>query len=236
MGVDFWLGGRIGAWVLDQVEPDRVSRVITFEEAIARRAKELNLRVELGNVNSLGGPYEQTAFSVHYPRVVGKTVLSAYQKTYNLHPGYLPYGRGYYPVFWGLYDGTPMGATLHEMTAGVDQGPIVDQIMVATNEGDTGDTAHRRVTEAEKELFRRWWWPISEGDYPQAHPQSGNGSYHSKADFEALKRGDAWRSMTGEQFLRLVRCLTFDGYPGWSVTLGGQEFELVVKRRDTRTQ
>jgi len=43
----------------------------------------------------------------------------------NAHPGLLPYYRGMDPVLWSVYQKDPVGATVHIMTSGIDEGPIV---------------------------------------------------------------------------------------------------------------
>lgn len=44
----------------------------------------------------------------------------------NLHCGKVPEYRGAPPVFWELYDGVEqVGVTVHRVTAGVDQGPVL---------------------------------------------------------------------------------------------------------------
>ena len=44
----------------------------------------------------------------------------------NLHCGKVPEYRGAPPAFWELYDGvSEVGVTIHEVTAGIDQGPVL---------------------------------------------------------------------------------------------------------------
>ena len=42
----------------------------------------------------------------------------------NIHPGLLPEYRGVDPVLWTLSEGGMLGATLHLMSAGIDEGPL----------------------------------------------------------------------------------------------------------------
>lgn len=42
----------------------------------------------------------------------------------NVHPGLLPNFRGLDPVLWSLYYRQPVGATVHKISAGIDEGPI----------------------------------------------------------------------------------------------------------------
>lgn len=43
----------------------------------------------------------------------------------NAHPGLLPEFRGVDPVFWAVAEDAEVGATVHTMTEGIDEGPIL---------------------------------------------------------------------------------------------------------------
>jgi methionyl-tRNA formyltransferase len=149
---------------------------------------------------------------------------------YNLHPGFLPWGRGYYPVFWALWEQTPAGATMHEISPGVDEGPIVAQSRIEITEDDTGGTLHARVVQAEKRLFRRFWPQFVSGEIPPAVPQVGTGTYHTRREFFDLKRNAHWRSMSTQDMIRLIRAYTFPGCKGLEVHLGRQAFTLTLEQ------
>ncbi len=54
----------------------------------------------------------------------------------NVHPSLLPTGRGAEPVFWTLRRGESVtGATVHQMDAGLDTGPIVAQATIEVPAG-----------------------------------------------------------------------------------------------------
>jgi methionyl-tRNA formyltransferase len=225
--VDLYLGSAVGLWALDQVRPEEIGLVFTFDEDIAAAATGLGLDVRSGDANELEFEAAPVAFSVHYPRIIRPHLIARYRNIYNLHPGYLPWGRGFYPVFWALWENTPAGATLHEITAGVDEGPVVGQIQVDYDEADTGGSLHEGVRMAEEQLFRDFWPSISAGRPLPAveQPQSG-GSAHLKKEFFELKQQARWEEMTASELVKLVRCLSFPGYSGLEITLGGKRFAL----------
>ena len=99
-----------------------------------------------------------------------------------MHPGLLPYGRGTCPVFWALWEGTPAGATLHELTAGITAGPIVEQREVAVLPSDTGERLDDRVQGAARELFSRWLARLAAGERPSTRPQPDGGTSHALAE------------------------------------------------------
>lgn len=178
MSVDLYLGADIGRWVLTKVLPADVGRVVSEEESLLREAADAGF--------SLAGPPSHLALSVHYPLLFTHDDLDAYHAVYNLHPSYLPYGRGYYPMFWALYAGEPAGATLHRINGGIDTGPIVDQVSVYHDATDDGPSLYRRVRAAERDLFLRYWPHLANGVELPAHVQPPGGSYHSKSAFEYL--------------------------------------------------
>jgi len=102
--VDLFLGGPLGLWVLDNVDPNTINQIVTEDDAIFDRAYELRL----------SGIYTHDAvapigLSVHYPRLLDADTIAKYEHIYNIHPGLLPWGRCYYPVFWALWANEPAG-------------------------------------------------------------------------------------------------------------------------------
>ena len=230
--IDLYLGSDLGLWALDQIPFDLVNQVITLDDQISDHAEAKNLKVNFGNANEVDFEPAQVGFSVHYPRILKQDLISCYQKIYNLHPGFLPWGRGYYPVFWALWEGTPAGATLHEIVAGVDEGPVVDQIQVEQVPHDTGYSLFARVRQAEKQLFMKYCAKIAEGENLPAFVQPPGGTYHTKKDFYGLKNPENWRSMTAAELVKLIRCLSFPGYSGLEVFEGGKKFSLSAEMVD----
>lgn len=227
--VDLYLGGDLGIWALEQVQVEHVGQVLTLDGDIAALARASGVRVWTENANKVGFEPSPVAFSVHYPRILKPPLVDRYRRIYNLHPGYLPWGRGFYPIFWGMWEQTPVGATLHEITPGIDEGPIVAQRQVEVRDDDTGASLFERVRTAEKAIFDAYWPRIVSGESLPTMPQPPGGSYHSKQDFYALKQGADWSRMAGADLIRLIRCLSFPGYTGLEIELSQQRFELSLR-------
>jgi methionyl-tRNA formyltransferase len=67
--------------------------------------------------------------SVFYDRIIKDWFIRRCNKILNLHNGPLPKYRGVSPINWALKNGEPEhGVTLHEITPGIDDGPIVAQL------------------------------------------------------------------------------------------------------------
>jgi methionyl-tRNA formyltransferase len=207
---DLLVGSDLGAWALGQVSPTLVGTVISEESPLLREAATRGFRTG-------PGPVGRIAVSVHYARILRADELAAYERCFNVHPGFLPWGRGFFPVFWALWNGEPAGATVHEMTSGVDRGPIVLQKRVRKRAKDTGGSLLRRVRGAERRLFMKLWESIVSAGDLHSTPQRSGGSYHSKASFFELRDRADIEGYAPADLARLVRAMTCPPYPGLSI-------------------
>jgi methionyl-tRNA formyltransferase len=70
------------------------------------------------------------AFSVFYDRIIKPWFIARCGRILNLHNGPLPRYRGVSPINWALKNGERMhGVTIHEITPGIDDGPICGQTL-----------------------------------------------------------------------------------------------------------
>ena len=92
-------------------------------------------------------------------------ILKYVENSINIHPSYLPYGRGRDPVVWAIRDQVPAGVTLHEISLGVDAGDIWYQEEVPYDFPVTGKTLYERVVAACIHVFKTHWPRIRCLDY-----------------------------------------------------------------------
>jgi methionyl-tRNA formyltransferase len=194
-------------WVLESVDRSDVRSVVTLDESVARVAAERGFRL----AEEPGGA--DVGLSVHFARILSARELARYSRAYNLHPGYLPWGRGTFPLVWSIWLGEPAGATLHRMVPRVDAGPIVARRRLRPRHQETAFQLFERVRRLERLLFRAWWPVLTNGGSLPEVPQPSGGSYHSKAEFEALLETDP-SGLDEERLGRLRRALAFPGRPG----------------------
>ena len=72
----------------------------------------------------------------------------------NSHPALLPAFPGAHAVADALAAGVDeTGATVHEVDAGTDTGPVLDQVRIPVHDGDTEATLHERIKVAERRLL-----------------------------------------------------------------------------------
>jgi methionyl-tRNA formyltransferase len=69
------------------------------------------------------------AFSVFYDHILDEEFIESCGRVLNLHNSPLPRYRGVSPINWALRNEEPShGVTIHEITPGIDSGPIVAQL------------------------------------------------------------------------------------------------------------
>lgn len=69
------------------------------------------------------------AFSVFYDKIIKEWFIKKCSRILNLHNGPLPRYRGVSPINWALKNGEAHhGVTIHEITPGIDDGPIYSQV------------------------------------------------------------------------------------------------------------
>ena len=90
-----------------------------------------------------------------FMKILGPVVLRFHQgKIINTHPALLPNFPGAHAVRDALAAGvTETGTTIHFVDKGVDTGEVIAQARVKVEPGDTQDSLHERIKQAERELL-----------------------------------------------------------------------------------
>lgn len=145
-------------------------------------------------------------FSIHCKQIF-PDVLVKEKLCINLHPGYNPYGRGWYPQVFSIINGTPAGATLHVMDEFIDAGMIIDRTEVVVKDTDTSLTVYHKVIEAEKKLLLKNLLGIIENKYNTFAPEV-EGVVNSIADFDRLCHLNIKHIGSLESHIKLLRALT----------------------------
>lgn len=125
----------------------------------------------------------------------------------NVHPGYNPLNRGWYPQVFSIINELPLGATIHEIDEELDHGRIIAREKVQVYAWDTSLTAYNRVQELEIALLKRHLPAILEGAY-KAFPPEEEGSVKLKKDFEALREIDLNEIVTFREAINRLRALS----------------------------
>jgi phosphoribosylglycinamide formyltransferase-1 len=91
-----------------------------------------------------------------YMRLLSPQFIAAYEnRIINIHPSLLPLFPGLHTHQRALDAGMKVaGCSVHYVTEGVDEGPIVAQAVVPVLDGDTAETLAARVLTAEHRLYK----------------------------------------------------------------------------------
>ncbi len=177
--------------------------------------------------------------SVYYTQLFDESLLGTVDGlAVNFHPSLLPRHRGTAPLIWAIAEGDTMtGVSVHELTLGVDTGPLLWQRPLAIHPDDTGFTLHLKaallVSATAAELLRR----VAGGRaLPEPVQQSGTATVHTSRDPQ-LNRID-W-SDSAERVRNIIRALAAPlpgAYTTWQGrTLGLEELRLVNATGPART-
>ena len=148
--------------------------------------------------------------SIHYKQLFPVNLLKNV-RCYNLHPGYNPINRGWYPQVFAIIKDTEIGATFHEIDSEIDNGDIIYREIVPKFPWDTSFDLYNRVVDKEVEIYERFIECVISNEYTKIKPESG-GVLHLKKDFNELLQIDLNKNGTYKEFIDLLRALTFDKY------------------------
>ena len=92
-------------------------------------ARNKNIKIiESGNYKDIKGEIN-LCISVFYEKIIKQEFIDRCKKIINLHNSPLPKYRGVRPINWALKNGEKThGVTIHEISEGIDDGPIYGQI------------------------------------------------------------------------------------------------------------
>lgn len=126
----------------------------------------------------------------------------------NLHPGFNPDTRGWYPQSFALARGLRVGFTVHIMDEKIDNGPIILRREIPIHASDTSRSLYDRILAAEIASFDEWLPSLVDGTY-RAEPTGAPGNYHSRSDFADLCALDLDEVGTFREFYNRLRATSF---------------------------
>jgi methionyl-tRNA formyltransferase len=129
----------------------------------------------------------------------------------NVHPGFNPFNRGWFPQVFSIINGMKAGVTIHEIDEQLDHGPIIVQKEYEIKSWDTSGSAYTNIMKIERELLLEHYPSIRTGLYSAWHAE-GEGNINYMRDFEDLKQIDLSKHGCFRDFLNHVRALTHGDY------------------------
>jgi methionyl-tRNA formyltransferase len=147
--------------------------------------------------------------SVHCKQIFPKEIVDNVN-CINIHPGYNPYNRGWFPQVFSIINNKPLGVTIHKMDEKLDHGEILFRENIEINEWETSYDLYEKIMKKEVELISDKLLDILIGNYNLISVEEGNVNYIS--DFKKMCALDLDEKLSMREAISKLRALTFNGY------------------------
>lgn len=144
--------------------------------------------------------------SVHCKQLFPKKLIN-HVKCINIHPGYNPSNRGWYPQVFSILNDDIIGATIHEIDEEIDHGPIIARETVIKDSIDTSGSLYDKILQKEIELFEKHFSSILDNSYAVEYPEN-EGKLYLKKDFNDLCKLDLNEISSLKNFIQKMKALT----------------------------
>lgn len=148
--------------------------------------------------------------SVHCKQLFPAELVSSV-RCINVHPGFNPFNRGWYPQVFSLINGLPCGVTIHEMDEQLDHGPIIVQRRYTVRSWDTSGSIYRGLMSLERDLLLEYFPVLRSGQYTTTLPEC-DGNLNLKRQFEDLCAIDLEEVASFRVLINRLRALTHDEF------------------------
>ncbi len=179
-----------------------------FKKVIKSNISIFDLREEK-DINHIISNYD-LVISIHCKQIFPDLLVNSI-KCINIHPGYNPINRGWYPQVFSIINDLPVGATIHEIDTELDHGNIIAREFVNIENTDTSGTLYDRILEKEIKLFEENIDTILENSYRTITPEN-EGNIFFKKDFNNLCKLNLDEYIKVGDFIKKLRALTHKEY------------------------
>ncbi len=148
--------------------------------------------------------------SLHCKQLFPPTLVKNH-RCINVHPGFNPYNRGWYPQVFSILNKYPAGVTIHEIDEQLDHGPVILRRQVPVYSWDTSLDVYTRIQKMEVELLKESLPVLLSGAYRTFQPET-EGNVNLEKDFKTLCRLEPDQKLTWQEAIDFLRAMTFQGY------------------------
>lgn len=122
------------------------------------------------------------------PRILTSKFINSFTAVINCHPGLLPKYRGCSAVEWSIFNGDPVGNTVHLMDSGIDTGRIISREIVNLSGNEDYISIRVQVYLAGYRLFAKTVHKVLSGDIDLGNlPNQDEGQYWGPIPPEQFK-------------------------------------------------
>lgn len=146
----------------------------------------------------------------------------------NVHPGFNPYNRGWFPQTFSIINKLPVGVTIHEMDEQLDHGAIIVQQEIEILPWETSFDVYKKIQDAEIELLTIHLRDILDNNY-EAKASAFEGNINLKKDFDTLCKINLDKSVTFREAINYFRAMSFAGYKNAYFYDDGRKIFIEIK-------
>ena len=191
--------------------------------AVCPAVRELSVKA---NASEISNNYDLIV-SYHCRQLFPKEIISKV-RCVNIHLGFNPHNKGWYPGVFSISNGLPAGATIHEIDEKIDNGPIIARKQIEILPEDVSGTVYPKIIQAEYGLLEQWFMPMITGDYETFSP-SKKGNLNYKKDYYALQELDMNEQVKTGELINRLRALTRPHFKMPTLLMSKQETECMFQ-------
>lgn len=170
-----------------------------------RETPRLNVKEKIADIIA----NYQLVISIHCKQMFPAELVNSV-RCVNVHPGFNPFNRGWYPQVFSIINGLKAGVTIHEIDEQLDHGAIIVQKECTIEPWDTSGSAYAKIMALERELVVEHFVSIRDQKYTATKPAEGN--LNLRRDFDSLKQINLEERGTFGEFLNRLRALTHEPF------------------------
>lgn len=180
----------------------------SWEPSLSARCRALGVPTT-GSVAAAGLGPGDLLLSLQYDKIIRMPDLGG-AAAYNLHFSALPQHRGCYPGIWALRSGDAQaGVSLHILTAGIDDGAVVDQSPIPIDESTTARELYDQMHRSGAALVRRHLANLLLGSAQAREQDHSAATYHDRRSIDFTQRELPFETLDTMACSRLARSLIF---------------------------
>jgi methionyl-tRNA formyltransferase len=237
------VGAKILGYLLDEYPGDIEKVIITPNNSESKKVKKIleYYNFEKNDIIEYSSDiYKQLIYKesrVNYdffyllwwPIIIPEELISIPKRAViNTHPSLLPYCRGKDPNFWSLVEDVPFGVSIHKVTQGIDDGPIIFQEEIKKSWIDTGETLYNTSKNKIIKLFINSYPLIRKNKFNSTIQDKNKGSFHMRKELRPASEIILEKKYTAKELLNLLRARTFKNYPGCWFVDNNEKYEVSI--------
>ena len=161
--------------------------------------------------------------------IIPKKILQLSNKnTLNLHPSFLPYGKGKFPNMWAILNNEPFGSTLSSIDSNIDNGKIYVQKKIVVRLNSSAEQLYRKSIKDLLYLFKKYYLKIIKGNIKAKKPIT-KGSYYHSSKIKNLRKLYFDKKYKLSELINRVNACKFKGYPGTYFIKNKKKYHFEIK-------